>query len=317
MTVRGDHEVLIIHPGALGDVLQAIPALRALRAAGSCLTFAGQPRLAGLLVGAGAAQTALGFDGLGLELLFTDESLAPAFSERLARFERIVSWFGSQDERYPARLRGIAQDCVIASPTPKAGTPIAVWRHLLDTLALRGADAHRLPLEPPEPWRAAARRRLEELGARRHRPLIVIHPGAGARWKRAPAPLLGEVIQSGARDSGGDILIHQGPADAEAADELAAALGAPRLRLIEPELSLLAGVLREATVYIGGDSGVSHLAAAVGAPSVILFPPSTRAQWEPWSASAVAIEMTDSAAWIGEARAAVQGRLAAGPPPQR
>jgi heptosyltransferase-3 len=316
MTARSDREILVIHPGALGDVLQAVPALRALRAAENRLTFAGQPRLASFLVGAGVAQTALGFDALRLEALFTDEPLSPSLSERLARFDRIVSWFGSQDERYPARLREIAQDSVIASPTPKPGAPIAVWRHLLDTLALSGADTQRSPLELPETWRAAAQRRLEELGARRTRPLIVIHPGAGARWKRLPAPLLAETIWLPARDSGGDILVHQGPADAEAADELAAVLHAPTLRLIEPELPLLAGVLREATVYIGGDSGVSHLAAVVGAPSVILLPPSTRGQWQPWSATAVAIEMTDSAAWVEEAGKALRSRLGAGPAPR-
>ena len=48
--------ILAIHPGALGDVLQAVPALRALRSLGrgASVTFAGQPRLAHLLAGGGA-----------------------------------------------------------------------------------------------------------------------------------------------------------------------------------------------------------------------------------------------------------------------
>jgi ADP-heptose:LPS heptosyltransferase len=37
---------------------------------------------------------------------------------------------------------------------------------------------------------------------------------------------------------------------------------------------------------------VSHLAAAVGAPSVVLFPPATRRRWAPWSPTAVPIELT-------------------------
>ena len=44
------------------------------------------------------------------------------------------------------------------------------------------------------------------------------------------------------------------------------------LTLVSPPLPVLAGVLSMAQAYLGGDSGVSHLAAAVGAPAVILFP---------------------------------------------
>jgi len=316
MTPRNGEEVLVIHPGALGDVLQSVPALRALRAAGGRLTFVGQPRLAGFLADAGAAQAALGFDALRLEALFTHEPLPPALSERLARFDRIVSWFGSQTEVYRRRLSEIVGDSVIAPPAPKPGEPVTVWRHLLETLGLPGAGVRTAPLEPPEPWRAAARQALEELGARRDRPLLLIHPGAGAMWKRPPVSLLAEAIHSATRGRVVDLLIHQGPADTEAAGQLASVLGAQALRLIEPELPLLAGVLRGATAYIGSDSGVSHLAAAVGAPSVILFPPSTRAQWEPWSATAVAIEVKDGAAWIEEAAETVRSRLGAGPAPR-
>jgi heptosyltransferase-3 len=316
MTPRSEKQILVIHPGALGDVLQAVPALRALRAAGGRLSFAGQPRLAGFLTDAGAAQAALGFDALRLEALFTDEPLPPSLSERLAHFDHVVSWFGSQTAVYRRRLSEIVGDSVIAPPAPKPGEPITVWRHLLETLGLPGAEVRTAPLEPPEPWSAAARRALEELSARRDRPLLVIHPGAGAVWKRVPLPLLAEAIQSATRDRVVEILIHQGPADAEAAGQLATVLGAQVLRLIEPELPLLAGILRGATAYIGSDSGVSHLAAAVGAPSVILFPPSTRAQWEPWSATAVAIEVKDGAAWVEEAGEAARSRLGAGPAPR-
>jgi heptosyltransferase-3 len=318
MTARGgDKQILAIHPGALGDVLQAVPALRELRVEGARVTFAGQPRLASLLAGAGVVHAALGFDGLGLEALFTREPIPAALSERLAPFDRVVSWFGFKDEVYSARLREITRDCVIAPSTPEPGEPTTVWRHLLRTLGLPATDAQRAPIEPSESWRAAARRALEGLAARRSRPLLVIHPGAGAIWKRAPASLLAEAIRSATRDRTVEILIHQGPADAESAGELATVLGAHALRLIEPELPLLAGVLREATVYVGSDSGVSHLAAAVGSPSVILFPPSTRAQWQPWSASAVSIEMTDAAAWVGNVATAARGRLADGPAPRQ
>ena len=58
---------------------------------------------------------------------------------------------------------------------------------------------------------------------------------------------------------------------------------------------MLAGILSQASAYLGGDSGVSHLAASVGAPAVILFPSATRERWAPWSPTAEALTMTAEA----------------------
>src|SRR5512134_888989 len=64
--MRAREEILVVHPGALGDVLQAVPALAALREAVPCrLAFAGQPRLAGLLKDTGTVDEALNFESLG------------------------------------------------------------------------------------------------------------------------------------------------------------------------------------------------------------------------------------------------------------
>src|SRR5215207_8304453 len=102
--MSGESEgVLVIHPGALGDVLQAVPALRAV-GHGARVTFCGQPRLGDVLAGAGVVAEAASFDGFGLEILFTAEPAASALTRRLGGFERVVSWFGSRDERYGERL---------------------------------------------------------------------------------------------------------------------------------------------------------------------------------------------------------------------
>jgi heptosyltransferase-3 len=87
------------------------------------------------------------------------------------------------------------------------------------------------------------------------------------------------------------VVVHQGPADRAAADALATALDAPMIRLVQPSLPELAGALTLAAAYLGSDSGVSHLAAAVGTASVILYPPETLRQWAPWSPSARAVSV--------------------------
>ena len=70
-----------------------------------------------------------------------------------------------------------------------------------------------------------------------------------------------------------------GPADESAAAPLAALPGAVVAR--DLPLRVLAGRLAGAGLYLGNDSGVSHLAAAAGAPTLALFGPTDPAVWSP------------------------------------
>ena len=296
--------ILVIHPGALGDVLQTVPALRGLRAVAPAapITFVGQPRLARLLVELGAAQQARAFDGFGLEALFVDAPTPPALAEAVSRVKYVVSWFGSRDETYCRRLRALAPRAVVASPVPDDDTP--VWRHLLGTLA--GWDLA-IP-ERVEPLRAPPLP-ADEGPAAAPRPQLVVHPGSGGDWKRWPAERFAEVIHALRDRRAFEVLVHQGPADAEAASRLLALLEGNADALLEPELPRLAAVLGGARAYLGGDSGVSHLAATVGAPSVVLFPPTTRRRWAPWSPTAVPIELTGTDRDVERAIEALEGML--------
>ena len=286
MTERG--ATLVIHPGALGDVLQTVPALRALRAVGS-ITFAGQPRLGALLHGLGLVDAAVPFDGLGLSALFTSESLPVGLIERLASFERVVSWFGGRDATYRKRLGRAARHVVIAAPVPSETSPVPVWRHLVDTLVdmLEAASAPATaPVPVPAPWRLEAIRALDRLGLRPEERLLVVHPGAGAAWKCWPVDDLADTIARVRREESVRLVIHQGPADGDAVARLLRELAEPAVLLIEPELTVLSAILSGAAAYLGSDSGVSHLAAAVGAPAIIRFPAATRDRWMPWSSTA-------------------------------
>jgi len=294
---------LVIHPGALGDVLQAVPALRGLGAVAPAapIIFVGQPRLGRLLVELGAAQQARAFDGFGLEALFV-EAPAPALAEAVSRVKYVVSWFGSRDETYRRRLHALAPRAVVAAPVPDDDTP--VWRHLLGTLA--GWDLA-IP-ERVEPLRAPPLP-ADEGPAAAPRPPLVVHPGSGGDWKRWPAERFAEVIRALRHRRAFEVLVHQGPADAEAAQRLLTLLERDAGALLEPELPRLAAVLGGARAYLGGDSGVSHLAATVGAPSVVLFPPATRRRWAPWSPTAVPIELTGTDRDVERAIEALEGML--------
>ena len=289
-----ESRILILHPGALGDVLQAVPALRGLRARGR-LTFAGQPRLGRLLVALGVVDETRGFDGLGLEALFTDAPAPPAVAAFLGGFTRVVSWFGSGDTTYRARLAALAADPVVAPPVPEDDTP--VWRHLLATVPA-SALAESLAVAPIRPG-----------GARPGSAALIVHPGSGGAWKRWPAERFAEVIAAVAARHALTVMVHQGPADRAAVEALLARLDRPVERLVEPELPALAVTLAGSRAYLGGDSGISHLAAAVGAPSVILFPPAHLPRWTPWSPAARPVAMTGGADEVPGVVAALERAL--------
>ena len=289
-----ESRILILHPGALGDVLQAVPALRGLRARGR-LTFAGQPRLGRLLVALGVVDETRGFDGLGLEALFTDAPAPPAVAAFLGGFTRVVSWFGSGDTTYRARLAALAADPVVAPPVPEDDTP--VWRHLLATVPA-SALAESLAVAPIRPG-----------GARPGSAALIVHPGSGGAWKRWPAERFAEVIAAVAARHALTVMVHQGPADRAAVEALLARLDRPVERLVEPELPALAVTLAGSRAYLGGDSGISHLAAAVGAPSVILFPPAHLPRWTPWSPAAWPVATTGAADEVPGVVAALERAL--------
>lgn len=269
MSGVGAGAALAIHPGALGDVLLAIPALRALRAGGHRLTLAAQPRLAALVAALGEADEARDFESLRLDALFAGDTGA-----RLPRVARLVCWFGARDPDFARRLSALAPGAVVAPSTARG----VVWEHLLATV---GGAAERRPARVSQDLLAGGGAALRAAGVAPSRRFVVVQPGAGSAAKRWPADAF-----AGALASLGDvaIVVHEGPADAEPAARLLARLPSAH-RLHGPELPVLAGVLARCAAYVGNDSGVSHLAATAGARSLVLFAEATL-DWRPWSSTA-------------------------------
>jgi hypothetical protein len=181
-----------------------------------------------LLQGLAVVDAALSFDGLGLETLFADKPVPASLLARLAGFDRVISWFGARDELYARQLRAIAPGCVIALPVPGEDGVITVWRHLLATIGA-AARPELNPIEPPATWRDQARRVLAALGGEPTRPLLVVHPGAGAKWKLWAVENLARVIERIVRRAEAQAVIHQGPADRDVTLRLSRVLKVPAL----------------------------------------------------------------------------------------
>jgi Glycosyltransferase family 9 (heptosyltransferase) len=260
-------------------VLLAIPALRALRAQrpGRPLVLAAQPRLGQLLASLGEIDGAADFESLRLDALFTADP-GRALGPLIERAGRVVCWFGSRDQLFVANLRATVADAMVAPP---AADDVPVWQHLRRTVGAP-LDGDTAPVRVPLAVAEAGRQALRDAGWDGARPVVILQPGAGSASKRWPVEGFSAVAGEMARARPLTVVVHEGPADAAAASALAASLGPDTIRLREPSLEALGGALAAAALYLGNDSGVSHLAAAVGAPSVVLFTERLLG-WRPWA----------------------------------
>jgi ADP-heptose:LPS heptosyltransferase len=298
---------LVVHPGALGDVVLAVPALRAIRRADPVprLVLAAQTQIGELLVRLGVVDEAIRFERLGLEALFTDHpDRAP--DPLLTGAGRVVCWFGANDPAFVTRFGSIVRERVIAPPWSRDEP---VWMHLHRTVSDVAPDVSEVVV--PAELSRAGRQALAHAGWNGVSRLVFVHPGASGSAKRWPADGYARVLDALAHDASVTIVLHEGPTDAAAAHALRGQLRQPGLHLVHPTLPVLAGALGHATAYVGNDSGVSHVAAAIGVPAVVLCAPG-KEPWMPWSRSATPLVVSTTSvehADVETVRAAVMDVL--------
>lgn len=274
--------VLVLHPGALGDVLLALPALQHLRGTlpGAHLVLAASPRIGRLLQAAGLVEEARDLEGLGLQGLFV-EPPDPEALRRLAAYDVVVSWYGAGDATYRGSLARLGRPHVIARAVPPGEDRRHASRHLLETLAPLvpiPADTPTVALVPPAPARAAARAWLEARGLGPGQ-AVVLHPGAGNRAKVWPDFAR---LARALRREGWPVVVLEGPADGAAVAAVLADAGPPPLPVARDlDLVAVAALLAEVWAFVGNDSGPTHLAAVVGCRTVALFGPTDAAVWAP------------------------------------
>lgn len=141
-------------------------------------------------------------------------------------------------------------------------------------------DAHPLhfPVAPDD--RAAAAHILTTVGGRR--PYVVIHPGAGAAVKLWEPAAWG-VVARGLHTRGATVLVTGGPGEEALTAAVVAAAGGAAVDLGgRTSFGVLAGLLAQADLALGPDSGPLHLAVAVGTPTIHLFGPADPVLFGPW-----------------------------------
>jgi ADP-heptose:LPS heptosyltransferase len=233
---------LLIRPGAIGDCLLSFPALEHLRtdytevwipsAVAPLVQFADQVR----------PLAATGIDLLGIG----DMAVPAGLRERLARFDEIVSWYGSKRPEFRAALLNINPRCVFHSALPDC--PVHAVDFFSRQVGAPDGSYPRLQLKP-----AATR------------DAIVVHPFSGSKSKNWPLDRFREAAE-------------RMPCAVEwVAGPEQQLEGALRFE----SLCDLAEHIAGARLYIGNDSGITHLAVAVDVPTLALFGPTEPAIWAP------------------------------------
>jgi predicted lipopolysaccharide heptosyltransferase III len=118
----------------------------------------------------------------------------------------------------------------------------------------------------------------------------VIHPAAAFATKQWAPEKFGNVADELA---GLDlrVLVITAPNEAHLADELKRSAATPVVGFTDLSLPEITALLSRARLFVGNDSGIAHIAAAVKAPSVVIFGSSNTAHWRPWTASGAAAEV--------------------------
>ncbi|NOY80461.1 MAG: glycosyltransferase family 9 protein [Kiritimatiellaeota bacterium] len=264
---------IVFRAGALGDFLLTLPLLQALAGTGRPLLLVSRPAYGCLLPADVNLEAFVDAEGPDTAALYAPAETAPAaFRERLPGAR--LHFFVRKDAALEARLRRFgAAEVVWHDPRP-SGPPHAACRFL----AAAGFPA------PP----ALLTRPILDGRSRRRRPgpaILWLHPGSGSRAKNWPITVFAKFAAAWQYDRRGAVMVSSGPADRELAGPCRAALrefGAAAEFLDRPALGELRDRLAaEADLYIGNDSGVTHLAAALGVPTVALFRCTDPRVWRP------------------------------------
>ena len=252
---------LVVHTGGIGDFLLACPSIERLSEAGPVELLGQKDRLQIAVVG-GIVETAHNLESVDFQTIFDEPS--GKLREFLASFRHVVIWMNDDD----GSIRRGLESCGVQRYDIHPGLPPKEWgqhasAYYLDRLGMPTAPAFRLRITPSETTHD-----------------VVIHPGSGSAKKNWPLErfmALAQSLDSSARSVSWCL----GPAELEfPGDEFTHVLGDAR-RIETESLVELAGQLAASRHFIGNDSGITHLSAAVGCPTVSLFGPTRPEVWAP------------------------------------
>jgi ADP-heptose:LPS heptosyltransferase len=208
----------------------------------------------------------------------TTGTLDARVEDILRSYAFIYSWLGADDQHFRTNLQSRYTGELRVFPFRPPSLTVHIADYYLSSFS-EGCPVPVTPAIPLLPQALAWRRRFwSEHGLAGER-VLALAPGSGARSKNWPLSFFQAVAQWWKERTGGKVLVLWGPAEED--------------RMMEPvhweechvfrglNLGRLTALQAACDLYLGNDSGTSHLAAALGVPTVVVFGPTDPAQWRP------------------------------------
>ena len=264
---------LLYHAGGLGDFITAIPTIRFWKKHRSPgrIVLLGIPAIGEMAMDAGIVDALLDARSSRFLPLWQEEQ-TPEADVFLHSFSSALV-FADPDSPLLRAIRRSAIQAVFSQPPFPSGNDrhiIDYHLSLFDDMPLSATAAARIPRIIPSPDAMAAVRAMASLDPAP----VALHPGSGSALKNWPLERFKD-CSGRLRAEGIPVLWIQGPAEALFPVVL------PEPAIVEPPLPALGAILSRCRAFIGNDSGIAHLAAAVGCPTVAVFGPSDPALWAP------------------------------------
>lgn len=241
--------VLAIRPGGIGDTILCFPAMEHLSPAEVWVRGATVP-LVHFASERACSIASTGLDQMGLPGLPAPSPLV----DRLRRFDRIVSWYGAKRPEFRAAADELGLPFEFHDALPEANAACHAVDFFSKQVGAKPGSTPRIPI------------------AANKRAFTAVHPYSGGMRKNWP---LDEIVDL-AKESPFPL---EWCATSEQAPLLEAA-GCSPVQVFD-DLGELAYWLAGARLYIGNDCGITHLAAALGVPTLALFRASDSRIWGP------------------------------------
>lgn len=278
--------ILVLRGGAVGDAILTLPAIGALRLAFPRARIAAMGDAKRLCLARHPAYVDELADAETWDIhrLFGHEPRVPQhLATYLAGFDLILSYLPTPDAAFMDNLKQYCPGEVITwPPHPSAG--VHVTDHLMEPV-LRYANQS-LSAEPrvfPGTEHRHAADRFWQSAGFPERGVLAVHPGSGGWHKLWPLAGWQRVAAWAAQEGVPGVLIC-GPAEEERGITQSLNALAPAWKVVRnAPLPELAATLATCDLFVGHDSGITHLAAAVGTCTLALFGPTDPRVWGPRS----------------------------------
>jgi heptosyltransferase-2 len=289
--------ILVIRGGAIGDFILTLPAIAALRQQfpQARLEVLGYPHIVQLAQAGGLVDRAQSIEARGLAGFFArNGELAEDLADYFSDFDLIVSYLYDPDHIFETNVRKCTAAQFIPGPhRPDEDAGIhatKVYLKPLERLAIFDANpVPRLNVGQASTLRSTATEdgsRLPHIREEANRletcPTLAIHPGSGSERKNWPENKWSELLQHLVASSKLDFLLVGGEAEGDRLQRLAAVMPPDRTQVAQSlPLAHLAALLQGCAAFVGHDSGICHLAAAVGLPGLVLWGETIEEIWKP------------------------------------